>query len=170
MNACSHLWLCVCMCLCWLLMMPGGWHGVSCCVFALVWVCACNSFCAPSSEHCLCLECVCVCDISFGGLTGWRICAVIVVWLSSCCNWKCLISETFFKMFIAACQLTSTQLFLLADQLPLCSQLGHLICLQCQAGLRKMLAGKKSYTICDLLLWLWETTFILKQLDNYFFI
>lgn len=35
--------------------------------------------------------CLCVRDISFCTLTGWRICAVIVVWLSSCCNWKCLV-------------------------------------------------------------------------------
>lgn len=65
---------------------------------------------------------VCVCLTShLGELTEWRICAVIVVWLSSCCNWKCLIGETFVKMFIRACHLTLTQLLLLPVQLLKCS-------------------------------------------------
>ena len=50
-------------------------------------------------------------DISFGGLTGSSICAVIVVWLSSCCNWKRLFSETSVKVFVQACHLVLTHCF-----------------------------------------------------------
>lgn len=88
------------------------------------------SLCLPPTPSfvCACVFCVsmcvrvCVCLTShLGGLTEWRICAVIVVWLSSCCNWKCLIGETFVKMFIRACHLTLTQLLLLPVQLLKCS-------------------------------------------------
>lgn len=82
----------------------------------------------PRPHLCACVFCVsmcvrvCVCLTShLGELTEWRICAVIVVWLSSCCNWKCLIGETFVKMFIRACHLTLTQLLLLPVQLLKCS-------------------------------------------------
>ena len=103
----SGAFVCLCVCVCVFVVlttMPGGLaRGALCCVFASVCVCVCvcfssDSLCVSSPGRPPSLSrCVCACDISFGWLTAWRICAVIVVWLSSFCNWKCLISETFFQ-------------------------------------------------------------------------